>query len=141
MGEIVYQGHIDGSFYGYDDNAVFKTMDGTYWRQVNFRYWEYVTHNPEVVIEKVDGKLIMTIAGESEEVEPIEGVEEFTIDGQFDGFNGTRRYTLENGETWEEIGYRYKYRRADCPDGFMVRYGEATLMYVDGISARVEQVE
>jgi len=138
---VVYDGYIDGSFYGFDDQAVFKTKDGSYWRQVNYRYWEYVTHNPKVLIEDVGGKLIMTVAGESTEVERLEGVEEVTINGEFDGWNGKRSYTLSDGRKWEEIGYRYKYRRADDPDAFIVRHGEATLMYVDGIHARVEPVD
>lgn len=141
MGKIVYEGKIDGSFYGFDDLAIFKTMDGSYWRQVNFRFWEYITKDPKVVIEDVDGKLMMTVAGETEEVERLEGVEEAEIDGTFDGFNGKRSYTLSDGQKWEEIGYRYKYRRAESPEALIVRYGEATLMYVDGIHARVERVE
>lgn len=141
VGKIVYEGKIDGSFYGFDDLAVFKTMDGSYWRQVHFRFWEYITKDPKVVIEEVDGKFMMTVAGETEEVERLDGVEEVTIDGMFDGWNGKRSYKLSDGREWEEIGYRYKYRRADNPEAFLVRYGEATLMYVDGIHARVERVD
>lgn len=138
---VVYDGYIDGSFYGFDDQAVFKTQDGSYWRQVNYRYWEYITHNPKVLIEDVGGKLMLTVAGETTEVERLDEVEEVTIDGEFDGWNGKRSYTLSDGRKWEEIGYRYKYRRADDPDAFIVRHGEATLMYVDGIHARVERVD
>jgi hypothetical protein len=139
--KVVYDGYIDGSFYGFDDQAVFKTQDGSYWRQVNYRYWEYITHNPKVLIEDVGGKLMMTVAGETTEVERLDGVEEVTIDGEFNGWNGKRSYKLSDGQQWEEIGYRYKYRRADNPDAFIVRHGEATLMYVDGIHARVERVK
>ena len=141
MGDIVYEGRIDGPFYGFDDDAVFKTEDGSYWHQVNFRYWEHEASRPKVVIENKDGKLIMTVDGESEEVERLEGVEEGSIEGKFIGWDGKRRYTLANGETWEEYGYRYKYRHAEDPDMFMVRIGEATIMHVRGVHARVRRVE
>jgi len=141
MSEIVYEGHIDGWFYGFDDGAIFKTADGTYWRQVNFRYWEYEKFEPKVVIENVDGMLMMTVGGETEQVERLEAVREVEIDGEFVGFNGTKRYTLANGETWEEYGYRYKYRHAFDPEAIIVRVGEATLLNVKGLHARVHRVE
>ena len=141
MGEIVYEGKIDGPFYGFDDGAVFKTEDGSYWRQSRFRYWEHEANSPDVVIEDVDGQLVMTVDGESEYVERLEGVEETEIEGEFDGWDGTRRYTLANGQTWEEIGYRYKYRLATNPDAIIVRVGEATLIHVNGVHARVKRVE
>lgn len=141
MGEIVYQGKIDGRFYGFDDGAIFKTMDGSYWRQSRFRYWEHEANSPDVVIEDVDGQLVMTVAGESEYVERLLGVEEAEIEGEFTGWDGTRRYTLANGQTWEEIGYRYKYRYGDNPDAVIVRIGEATIMNVAGIHARVRRVD
>lgn len=138
MGKVVYRGHIDGPFYGFDDGAVFKTEDGTYWRQARFRYWEHEEYMPEVVIEEVDGALVMTVAGESELVERIDDVEEAEIEGEFVGWDGTKRYTLSDGSEWEEYGYRYKFRYAYNPDVVLVRIGESTIMHVKGVHARVK---
>ena len=141
MNNVVYRGKIDGPFYGFDDGAVFKTADGSYWRQSRFRYWEHEAYSPDVVIEDVDGTLYITVDGESEQVERLEGVIESEIDGEFVGWDGTKRYTLTDGQTWEEIGYRYKFGHAYDPNVILVRVGEATLMHVRGLHARVERVD
>ena len=75
--------------------------------------------------------------GLREAPEPV--VIETRIAGEFNGWSGRTRFTLENGQVWEQVGGGTYYHRADSP---AVRIEPKTMgswkMYIEGIGRSVK---
>jgi len=39
MSRVIYDGRIDGEFEGFDFEALFKLLNGSYWLQAEYKYW------------------------------------------------------------------------------------------------------
>lgn len=141
--KVVKKSQIDGEFEGFDDEVLFKLMDGTYWVQDEYKYWYYYAYCPGVLILQKGGRFYTQIDGQSEivPVRQIGKVIESKIDGEFRGWNGEMVYKLLNGQVWQQCRYKYEYKYAYRPDALIYNPGGGHIMYVEGTSARVRRIE
>ena len=98
MPRVVFKGKIESDFNGFDDNSVFKMSNGTYWVQTRYRYWYHYAYRPNAVITEENGSYILTVAEQSIPVRLISDVIESIIDGEFTGWDGSKKYKLTNGQ-------------------------------------------
>lgn len=54
------------------------------------------------------------------------------IDGEFNGTGDELVYKLQNGQVWQQIGYRYRYRYRYAPAVTINASGSTGVMIVDG---------
>ena len=140
MGHIIYSGVIDSEFEGFDENALFKMGDGSFWVQSGYRYWYHYAYRPEAVISEQNGETVLTVAGESIPVERIYNVRESRIDGPFKGWDGKTQYKLKNGEIWQQDRYKYVYKYAYSPETLIANINGRYMMYVQGTVVPVRRV-
>ena len=140
MAQIVYKGRINSSFEGFDDGAIFKMENGTYWVQDKYRYWYHYSYRPHAVITEENGRYIMTVEGESIPVKRIFKAIESNIDGEFDGWDGNKKYKLTNGQVWEQAEYKYEYKYAYRPEVIIAEINGSYVMRVEGTQVRVRRV-
>ncbi len=93
---IVYQGKIDSTFEGFDENKIFKMSNGMYWVQAKYRYWYHYAYRPNVIITQEDGKYMLEVEGQKIQVKRLENVIESNIDGEFTGWDSDKVYRLTN---------------------------------------------
>ena len=140
MSNLYYEGCIDAEFNGFDENAIFKMNNGTYWLQEEYRYWYHYEYRPNATITEENGRYILNVAGESVTVSRLDSVIESRIDGKFDGWGKGKKYRLVNGQTWEQSRYKYEYKYAYRPEVLICRIGGSYVMYVEGTHAEVRRV-
>lgn len=140
MGRVVYKGHIDSDFEGYDDNVLFKMDNGTYWIQTRYYYWYHYAYRPEALITEENGCLNLTVAGKSILVKQIYDVIESQIEGEFKGWEGETKYKLLNGQQWQQNEYTYEYKYAYQPEVVIYNAGGSYVMSVEGTRVSVRQV-
>ncbi|MFH1079274.1 MAG: hypothetical protein V1766_03255 [Pseudomonadota bacterium] len=140
MGNVTYEGKIDGEFEGFDDEVLFKMINGTYWIQSQYKYWYHYAYSPDVTITVENGEYILTVAGNSVPVRRISGVIESRIDGEFRGWEGDTTYKLQNGQTWQQTTYKYTYKYAYSPEAIIYEAGGGYKMLVAGTSANVRHI-
>lgn len=58
---ILYKGNIESDFEGFNENAIFKMTDGTYWLQSQYVYWYHYAYMPTAVIIQENGRTILTV--------------------------------------------------------------------------------
>ena len=141
MSRIVYKGRIDGEFEGFDDEALFRMMDGSYWIQAQYKYWYHYTFNPEAIITEEHGQYILTVAENSIPVRQIQDVIESRIEGEFEGWEGESIYKLTNGQVWKQSRYKYEYRYAYRPEALIYHTSYGYKMKVAGTITDVERVK
>ena len=141
MGQIVYQGKIESDFEGFDQDAIFKMSNGTYWVQAQYRYWYHYAYRPDVIITQENGRYMLSVAGESIEVRRLHNVIESKIDGTFEGWDGDKVYTLTNGQIWKQKKYKYKYKYAYRPEVIIAEINGSYVMQVKGTSAEVVKIQ
>lgn len=112
--EVVKSSYIDGDFEGFDDHALFKLIDGSYWIQDEYKYWYYYSYRPKALILRGKGRLFIQIDGQSEivTVREISGVIESKIKGTFKGWKRDTVYELTNGQVWQQSRYNRRKSRA-----------------------------
>lgn len=76
MSRLIYNGRIDGEFEGFDDDALFKLLNGNYWLQAEYEYWYHYAYNPEVTSHEQNGRVILSVKGNSVLVHPTEAFRE-----------------------------------------------------------------
>lgn len=140
MERTVYEGTIDEEFNGFNEDAVFKLSDGSFWHQVQYYYWYHYEYRPKAIISNNNGRYYLTVAGQSIEVEQLYDVIEGQIDGEFRGWDKNKRYRLTNGQEWEQIEYKYEYSYAYRPTVQIFNINGCYVMYVNGSSARVKRL-
>ena len=141
MSRIVYQGKIHGEFEGFDNEVVFKMMNGTYWIQGYYEYWYHYAYCPDAILQEENGHFNLTVAGRSIEVHPLTDVIESRIDGTFEGWQGDSKYRLTNGQVWEQSAYKYQYKYAYRPEAIVYRASGGHKMMVAGTIAKVRKVQ
>ena len=141
--EIVKTIQIDGDFEGFDDEVLFKLMDGSYWLQDEYKYWYHYAYCPNVNILRANGRLYLQVVGQQEAVliRPISDVVESQIDGEFNGWDDETVYTLTNGQVWQQSTYQYDYTYSYCPDVFIYNAGGGHIMQVEGTTADVRRIK
>lgn len=141
MGQIVYQGKMYSSFEGFNQDAIFKMNNGTYWVQAKYRYWYHYAYRPDVVITQEDGHYILHVAGQSIEVRRLNNVIESNIEGNFEGWNRDKVYKLTNGQMWKQKNYKYEYKYAYRPEVIIAEVNGSYVMQVEGTSAEVVKIQ
>lgn len=141
--EIVKTTQIDGDFEGFDDEVLFRLMDGSYWIQDQYMYWYHYAYCPKVNILRSRGQLYLQVVGQREAVpiRPISDVVESQIDGEFNGWEGETVYALTNGQVWQQSTYQYEYTYAYRPDIFIYSAGGGYKMQVEGTTADVRRIK
>ena len=62
------------------------------------------------------------------------------IDGEFEGWEGTTIFKLDNGQIWQQSAYAYTYHYAYRPEVLIFNHGGSFKMKVDGIGNMIEVV-
>lgn len=137
--EIVKSLRIDGDFEGFDDGALFKLQDGTYWLQDQYMYWYHYAYCPKVNIIRSGGRLYINVDGQTQAVpvRQITDVIESQIDGDFNGWEGETVYRLTNGQVWQQSTYSYEYTYSYMPQVIIYNTGFSYKMKVEGTQADV----
>ncbi|MBO1223794.1 MAG: hypothetical protein JYX80_05160 [Candidatus Scalindua sediminis] len=140
--EVVLRSQIDGDFEGFDDEVLFKLMDGSYWIQDEYKYWYRYAYCPEALILRKNGRFYIQVDRQSEivPVQQISGVIESKINGEFKGWEGETTYELLNGQVWQQSSYKYEYKYAYMPEVLIYNPGGGHIMQVAGTSASVRRV-
>jgi hypothetical protein len=60
------------------------------------------------------------------------------IDGEFEGTDDEVVYQLQNGQVWQQVGYRYRYRYRYSPRVTIDATGSSGVMTVDGFGAVIK---
>ncbi|MHA0940070.1 hypothetical protein, partial [Enterobacter kobei] len=94
--ELVRKTKIDGDFEGFDDEVLFRFVDGTYWIQAQYMYWYHYAYRPDVNLLRANGRFYLQIDGKDKvvPVRQITDVIQSRIDGEFKGWEGETVYTL-----------------------------------------------
>ncbi len=138
--DVVYSGHIENDFEGFDENKVFKMDDGSFWIQSEYNYDYMYEYNPEAAILESDGDFYLFVCGKTVKVEQLDEVIESRIDGEFNGWDDNKAYKLENGEIWKQSSYHYEYAYAYCPDVLIYYHDGNYYMQVEGTISEVERL-
>jgi hypothetical protein len=139
---LPYQGQIDGTFTGFDGDALFKLTDGTYWLQAEYKYWYHYAYCPRVELFREHGAIRLRLSGQSDSVavRQVNGVIESQIEDEFNGWDGESEYELTNGQVWKQSRYRYEYKYMCRPRVFIYDGSSGKIMDVDGCRAAVERI-
>jgi hypothetical protein len=91
---VVVRAQIEGAFYGFNRDVLFKLNDGTFWLQDEYRYWYHYAYRPQVEILRDGGRLLLRLAGSKEmvPVRQLSGVIESRLSGAFEGWHGESEY-------------------------------------------------
>lgn len=141
--KVIRTSQIDGDFEGFDDEVLFRLMDGTCWVQDEYKYWYHYAYCPEALILQKDGRLFIQVDRQSEivPVREIGGVIESKINGEFKGWAGDTVYELLNGQVWQQSHYKYEYRYSYMPEALIYNPGGSYVMQVAGTSAKVRRIK
>jgi hypothetical protein len=140
--KTILSSQIDGDFEGFDDEMLFKLMDGSYWVQDEYKYWYHYAYCPEALIIENNDRLYIQVNGQNEivAVRQITNVIESKINGEFKGWDGETTYELMNGQVWQQSAYKYKYKYAYMPEALIYNPGGGHVMQVKGTKAKVRRV-
>jgi len=141
--ELVKTAQIDGDFEGFDDEVLFKLMDGTYWIQDQYLYWYHYAYCPRVNILRANGRFYLQVEGQNQivPVRQTSDVIEAQINGDFKGWEGETTYELTNGQVWQQCTYNYEYKYSYMPEALIYSAGGGYKMQVEGTSADVRRVK
>jgi len=132
-----------------NDSEVFRLANGTIGEVVAeyeymYEYYPSVTICPTSSMMIVDGKRLnirilataATAPGASTSTQTTTSqpsVIESKIDDEFEGYEMGNIYKLRNGQLWEQISARYRYRYKYAPDVIIVNRGGTYQMQVEGM--------
>ena len=137
---VIYSGHISGSFSGFNQGNIFKLDNGTYWIQSEYEYDYMNEYDPDAVVLESCGKYYLLVCDKKVEVEQLYNVIESRIDGDFEGWDEDKAYKLENGDVWQQSTYHYEYKYAYNPEALIYSHNGTTYMLVDGATAEVQRI-
>lgn len=134
--------NIDGEFEGFNEDVLFRMSDGSAWLQNEYIYWYHYAYAPKAVILKSRDNYFIKVDGISQLVAVTEIFDfiESQIDGEFQGWDGTSRYRLLNGQIWEQAEYKYEYKYAYMPKICLYQGLSGPVMQVQGTHAKVRRV-
>lgn len=140
---LVKSTQIDGDFEGFDDEVLFKLMDGSYWIQDEFKYWYHYESCPKVNILEKSNRFFLQVDGQNEivPIRQISNVIEAQIDGEFKGWDGESEYRLTNGQVWKQSTYNYDYTYSYMPEALIYDGGSGYRMRVEGTAADVRRIK
>ena len=126
-----------------NNEEIFKLSDGSIWEvkyeyEYLYEYYPSITACPEQGFIIVDGKKLnaMKISGGASSSND-SGLIETRIDGEFEGFEGDTIFKLLNGQIWQQIDGRYKYKYKYSPRVTIIVNGNTGKMSIDGIDKSI----
>lgn len=140
MKQIIYKGRINGRFDGFNRDKIFKMDNGTFWVQARYRYWYRYSYRPEVTIVQENGLYVLYVEGESVPIKRIYNVIESNIVGAFNGWDGSKKYKLLNGQVWQQTEYKYEYVYSYQPDVIIAEIMGKSIMFVEGTQVEVKRI-
>lgn len=133
-----------------NDSEIFKLSDGSIW-EVKYEYEYMYEYNPNVIICPSKGK--MSVGGKMLNVHQVGGTHlspkpddenesppqiiESRIKGEFSGWQGETIFKLMNGQIWQQIDGRYKYKYKYSPKVIIFRSGKGYEMQVENVDGRI----
>ncbi|MGE4488967.1 MAG: putative Ig domain-containing protein [Kiritimatiellales bacterium] len=96
---------IDGWFYGFGEDEIFKMKTGDWWRQTSYDRSASTRRNPEIFIWNDSGTDLaeMPDEGRTINVEKLNTLHESTVTNLFTGLDYGRIYRLADGSSWLQI--------------------------------------
>lgn len=142
-GTLVVDGQIDDDFEGFDDEMLFSLYNGQYWVQSTYKYWYHYSYMPRIKIYNLNGSYFLTVDGQNEfvQVEQISNVIEATITNDFNGWSGDTIFVLDNGQTWQQNEYAYRYQYSYRPKAIIYDSGYGTKIHVEGDKVGVKRIK
>lgn len=139
---VVRQSRINGEFHGFDEDALFRLMDGTFWLQAEYKYWYHYAYGPQVEIVRDRGTFRLRVSGQTESVavHQVHDIIESHIAGAFEGWQGESEYELVNGQVWRQAVYKYEYQYKYRPEVFIYSGSAGMIMDVEGYRAVARRV-
>jgi hypothetical protein len=133
-----------------NDGEIFKLADGSIWK-VMYEYEYMYEYYPKVIVCPSKGKIavgskmlnVQKIGGgkptpkANAEKNPTPEIIESRIDGEFSGWEGETIFKLMNGQIWQQIDGRYKYKYKYSPKVIIFRSGAGFEMQVEGVDGRI----
>lgn len=133
---MTIHGQIVGNFAGFGGDTIFELTNGQVWQQATYQYKYYYAYRPKVVITpKGNGRYVMAVEGMNQVVEVTQvylqtkGI----IISDFNGFDYGNRYEFQNGQVWEQVESKYKYRYVHRPHAIVVNGINGNELKVEGI--------
>lgn len=131
----VIESNIEGAFYGWSGDTVFKLTNGQLWEQDAYAYTYHYAYRPHVTITLDQGRSVMEVEGVNGAV-TVRQVHDFVesqIDGELEGWNGDTVFRLVNGQVWQQSAYAYHYHYAYRPRVVVYLSKSGWKLKVDGI--------
>ncbi|WP_226035409.1 hypothetical protein [Aquibacillus saliphilus] len=132
----IIESQIDGTFYGWSGDTLFKLTNGQYWVQSNYAYNYHYAYRPHVqIIEKVN-RYYLEVEGmnNSIEVRKLFSVIESVVTNDFNGWDGETIFELQNGQVWQQASYAYNYHYAYIPQIIIYESGGGYKLHVEGVT-------
>lgn len=139
---VVRRGQIADEYTGFDGETLFELTDGTFWLQDEYRYHYEYAYRPQIEIVEGGGRLYLRLTGRTERVavRQVNDVIQSRINGTFTGWHGRSKYTLRNGQTWEQRDSRSRTRTRTNPSVVMYRTAAGWIMKVADTTAKVRRL-
>lgn len=136
----VMQTRIEGSFSGFNGDAIFRLSNGQVWQQARYRYRYKYAYRPIVEIKRVGVGYLMDVPcmGEAIEVRRVSILCDGAIVSDFAGFNGGSTFEFDNRQIWEQAEYKYSYHYAYRPQATVIDGSGGPTLQVDGMGETVQ---
>ena len=141
--KVMIEGQIDGEFFGWNENAVFRLTNGQLWQQISNSHKYHYAYCPKAFIFKDRaGETSLAVEGMDESVTVKKLLRgdyiESRIDGEFFGWSGDTEFRLTSGQVWRQIDRAYTYYYANNPKIIIYRGAGCYIMRVEGVESSVQ---
>jgi hypothetical protein len=131
---------IDGEFIGFNDNAIFKLINGQVWQQTRYKYKYHYAYCPHVrIYPSNSGSFLMEVDGvdETVEVTQVSIVTEGHIVSNFKGYSHGEQFEFQNGQIWIQAENKHMYHNAHRPRAYVVDGIDGFQLQVEGMDEPV----
>ncbi|MGG4092075.1 hypothetical protein [Paenibacillus lautus] len=136
---------INGAFYGWSGESLFKLGHNQYWIQARYAYRYRYSYRPKARIVEEGGTYYLEVEGMNDRinVRRVRDVIESQIDDAFEGWSGDTKFKLANGQVWQQDEYNYMYHYAYRPNVIVYASQSGYRIKVDGVqqSIRVKRIQ
>jgi hypothetical protein len=135
----VLAGTIEGEFEGFEEGSVFRLDTGRMFQQTSQQYLYHYAFRPGVRISSEGGSFLLEVQGIKGKVvvNEVSIVEEGTIASEFSGFDGSSKFTFDNGNVWQQAEYKYEYHYAYRPEAIIFDGANGPELRVEGMNETV----
>lgn len=135
--DVVAHGRIVGNFNGYKPGNLYTLTNNTSWIQME-NHTEYAySYNPDAVIIRYNGNMLISVQGAHKAVHVIPVLMTSKLTEDFNGWDGNTILALDNGTIWQQAEYYYAYSYKYRPDVYITEYRGEVLAMVEGLTVLV----